>query len=133
MLDHGQLGPPTPAVLSAAPSRRPSMNDPKPLSPLASGAPAPRRASSGAGVKPSVPPMAPSGVGVARRPSQHDPLPRSRLGSITEGRPVRAALLALDSTSAQIGQRASDALSDSAIDDDDDAVKGGKTDGRSLL
>ncbi|KAI0739126.1 hypothetical protein C8Q80DRAFT_1112923 [Daedaleopsis nitida] len=117
MLDHGQLGPPTPAVLSAATSRRPSMNDPMPLSPLAAGAPAPRRASSSTGVKPAIgPPMSPSGV--ARRPSLHETLPRSRLGSITENRPLQTALLALDSTSAQIGQSASDSLSESAIDED---------------
>ncbi|KAH9917674.1 uncharacterized protein BXZ73DRAFT_92353 [Epithele typhae] len=129
MLDHGQVGPPTPAVLSAAPSRRPSMNEPKPLSPLASGAPGPRRASLGAGIKPSMHhPMAPSGSGISRRPSQHEPLPRSRLGSITEGRPVVSALLALDSSSAQIGQDASDALSESAIDEDSDDDEALKTD-----
>ncbi|KAI0760066.1 hypothetical protein C8Q74DRAFT_1319312 [Fomes fomentarius] len=115
MLDHGQLGPPTPAVLSAATSRRPSMNDPKPLSPLASGAPA-RRASSSSGAKPVVgPPLSPSS-GMSRRPSIHDS--RARLGSITENRPLTQALLELDLTSAQIGRSASDALSDSAIDED---------------
>ena len=122
MLDHGQLGPPTPAVLSAAPSRRPSMNDPKPLSPLASGATAPRRASSSGGVKPLVqgPPAAPSS-GLSRRPSIHDPPSRSRLGSInelSENRPVQATLLQLDTTSATIGRSASDLLSESAFDED---------------
>lgn len=116
MLDHGQLGPPTPAVLSAANSRRPSMNDPKPLSPLASGAPAPRRASLSSGAKPVVgPPLSPLS-GMSRRPSMHDS--RARLGSITENRPLTQALLELDLTSAQIGRSASDALSDSAIDED---------------
>ncbi|KAI0764561.1 hypothetical protein BD413DRAFT_673337 [Trametes elegans] len=117
MLDHGQLGPPTPAVLSAASSRRPSMNDTKPLSPLASGNPLARRASS-SGTKPSVQPPPLSSANPSRRPSMHDTLPRSRLGSITENRPLRTSLLALDSTSAQIGQNASDALSDSAIEED---------------
>ncbi|KAI0642554.1 hypothetical protein C8Q79DRAFT_982660 [Trametes meyenii] len=118
MLDHGQLGPPTPAVLSAASSRRPSMNDTKPLSPLASGVPTARRASSSS-TKPSIqpPPLSPSGS-TSRRPSMHDLLPRSRLGSITENRPLKSSLLALDSVSAQIGQNASDALSDSALEED---------------
>ncbi|KAI0676571.1 hypothetical protein C8Q78DRAFT_962476 [Trametes maxima] len=117
MLDHGQLGPPTPAVLSAASSRRPSMNDAKPLSPLASGVPSARRASS-SGTKPSIQPssLSPSGS-TSRRPSMHDLLPRSRLGSITENRPLKSSLLALDSVSAQIGQNASDALSDSALEE----------------
>ncbi|KAI0720791.1 hypothetical protein C8T65DRAFT_567048 [Cerioporus squamosus] len=130
MLDHGQLGPPTPVVLSAAPSRRPSMNEAKPLSPLASGAVAPRRAS-GTGVKPAMsaiggPPMSPSGI--SRRPSMHDSLPRSRLGSITEGRPLQSALLELDSASAKIGQSASDSLSESAIDEDDSDEEPPKSD-----
>ncbi|KAH9886072.1 hypothetical protein C8Q73DRAFT_658881 [Cubamyces lactineus] len=118
MLDHGQLGPPTPAVLSAASSRRPSMNDTKPLSPLASGTPSARRASS-SGSKPTLqgPPLSPSG-NTTRRPSMHDMLPRSRLGSINENRPLKSSLLALDSASAQIGQEASDSLSDSAIEED---------------
>ncbi|KAI0630993.1 hypothetical protein C8Q77DRAFT_1130528 [Trametes polyzona] len=117
MLDHGQLGPPTPAVLSAASSRRPSMNDTKPLSPLASGVPTARRASS-SGSKPSViSPMSPVG-NTSRRPSMHDMLPRSRLGSINENRPLKSSLLALDSASAQLGQEASDSLSESAIDED---------------
>ncbi|KAI0716371.1 hypothetical protein C8Q76DRAFT_647342 [Earliella scabrosa] len=129
MLDHGQIGPPTPAVLSAAPSRRPSMNEPKPLSPLASGAPAPRRASS-SGVKPMTPlpagpPLSPLS-GVSRRPSLHES--RSRLGSISEGRPLGAALLELDSTSARIGFSASDALADSAIDEDSTDEETSKSD-----
>ncbi|KAM5536132.1 hypothetical protein V8D89_010231 [Ganoderma adspersum] len=124
MLDHGQLGPPTPTVLSAAVSRRPSMNDPKPLSPLASGAPAPRRASS-SGVKPLIqgpPPSASSGT--SRRPSVHDSHSRSRLGSINEviqNRPVRAALLELNSAAAQVGHSASDLLSESAVDEDSES------------
>lgn len=106
------------------------MNDPKPLSPLASGALAPRRAS-GTGAKPSIaalsgPPLSPSAI--SRRPSLHDPLPRSRLGSITEGRPMRSALLELDSASAKIGQSASDALSDSALDEDDSDEEPHKSD-----
>ncbi|OSC96594.1 hypothetical protein PYCCODRAFT_1378886 [Trametes coccinea BRFM310] len=119
MLDHGQLGPPTPAVLSAASSRRPSMNDTKPLSPLASGTPTARRASS-SGSKPGIqgPPPVSSPTSTSRRPSMHDMLPRSRLGSITEGRPLKSSLLSLDSMSAQIGQEASDSLSESAIDED---------------
>ncbi|TFK89292.1 hypothetical protein K466DRAFT_652194 [Polyporus arcularius HHB13444] len=130
MLDHGQLGPPTPAVLSAANSRRPSMNEPMPLSPLASGAVAPRRAS-GTGVKPALSaiggsPLSPSGI--SRRPSVHDALPRSRLGSITEGRPLQSALLQLDSASAKIGQSASDSLSESAIDEDESDEEPPKSD-----
>ncbi|TBU39843.1 hypothetical protein BD309DRAFT_928271 [Dichomitus squalens] len=122
MLDHGQVGPPTPAVLSAANSRRPSMNDPKPLSPLASGATAPRRASSSGGVKPLVqgPPAAPSS-GLSRSNSLHESHPRSRLGSISElaeNRPVQATLLQLDSASASVGRSASDLLSESAFDED---------------
>ncbi|KAI0656971.1 hypothetical protein C8Q70DRAFT_306841 [Cubamyces menziesii] len=118
MLDHGQLGPPTPVVLSAASSRRPSMNDTKPLSPLASGTPSARRASS-SGSKPALqgPPLSPSGS-TTRRPSMHDMLPRSRLGSINENRPLKSSLHALDSLSAQIGQEASDSLSESAIEED---------------
>ncbi|KAH9849816.1 hypothetical protein C2E23DRAFT_350969 [Lenzites betulinus] len=119
MLDHGQLGPATPAVLSAASSRRPSMNDTnlKPLSPLASGNPTARRASS-SGSKPAIQsPLSPVG-GPPRRPSMHDILPRSRLGSITENKPLKTSLLALDSVSAQIGQEASDSLSESAIEED---------------
>ncbi|KAI0367683.1 hypothetical protein BV20DRAFT_1037581 [Pilatotrama ljubarskyi] len=130
MLDHGQLGPPTPAVLSAASSRRPSMNDTKPLSPLASGTPTARRASS-SGTKPVIqaqpPPLSPSGGG-SRRPSMHDVLPRSRLGSITENRPLKSSLLALDSVSAQIGQDASDSLSESAIDEDSSGDEPPKSD-----
>ena len=124
MLDHGQLGPPPPTVLSAAVSRRPSMNDPKPLSPLASGAPAPRRASS-SGVKPLIqgpPPSASSGT--SRRPSVHDSHSRSRLGSINEvvqNRPVRAALLELNSAAAEVGHSASDLLSESAVDEDSES------------
>ncbi|KAI1784869.1 hypothetical protein LXA43DRAFT_1066409 [Ganoderma leucocontextum] len=124
MLDHGQLGPPTPTVLSAATSRRPSMNDPMPLSPLASGAPAPRRASSSSVVKPLVqgpPPSASSGT--SRRPSLHDSHPRSRLGSINEiveNRSMRAALLQLDSAAVQVGRSASHLLSESAVDEDSD-------------
>ncbi|PIL23615.1 hypothetical protein GSI_14928 [Ganoderma sinense ZZ0214-1] len=124
MLDHGQLGPPTPTVLSAATSRRPSMNDPKPLSPLASGAPAPRRASA-SGVKPLIqgpPPSASSGT--SRRPSMHDSHSHPRLGSINEvleNRPVRSALLELNSAAAQVGHSASDLLSESAVDEDTDS------------
>ncbi|RPD75409.1 hypothetical protein L226DRAFT_612467 [Lentinus tigrinus ALCF2SS1-7] len=130
MLDHGQLGPPTPAVLSAAPSRRQSMNEAKPLSPLTAGAVAPRRAS-GSGMKPSItaiggPPLSPSAI--SRRPSVHDPLPRSRLGSITEGRPLQSALLELDSASAKIGQSASNSLSESALDEDDSDEEPPKSD-----
>lgn len=49
----------------------------------------------------------------------HEGTTRSRLGSITEGRPVQTALLELDVISAQIGRSASDALAESAIDEDD--------------
>ncbi|KAL1946229.1 hypothetical protein VTO73DRAFT_15356 [Trametes versicolor] len=127
MLDHGQLGPPTPAVLSAAPSRRPSMNDAKPLSPLTTGLPTARRASS-SGSKPGIQsPMSPIS-GTSRRPSMHDILPRSRLGSITENRPLKTSLIALDSMSAQIGQEVSDAISDSAIDEDSSGDEPPKSD-----
>ncbi|CDO77073.1 hypothetical protein BN946_scf184473.g17 [Trametes cinnabarina] len=129
MLDHGQLGPPTPAVLSAASSRRPSMNDTKPLSPLASGTPSARRASS-SGSKPVLqgPPPVISPTSTSRRPSMHDMPPRSRLGSITENRPLKSSLLALDSMSAQIGQEASDSLSESAIDEDSSGDEPPKSD-----
>ncbi|KAI8976656.1 hypothetical protein BD414DRAFT_467005 [Trametes punicea] len=129
MLDHGQLGPPTPAVLSAATSRRPSMNDAKPLSPLASGTPSARRASS-SGAKAAlqgVPPISPSGTN-SRRQSMNDVLSRSRLGSISENRPLKSSLLALDSVSAQIGQEASDSLSGSAIDEDSSGDEPPKSD-----
>ncbi|KAI0825190.1 hypothetical protein BC628DRAFT_1410586 [Trametes gibbosa] len=140
MLDHGQLGPATPAVLSEAPSRRPSMNDAKPLSPLASGTPAARRASS-SGSKPAIQsPLSPMG-GTPRRPSMHDVIPRPRLGSITENKPLKTSLLALDNISAHIGQETSDSLSESALEEDssddepptsdvgeaDDSAQGGAT------
>lgn len=108
MLDHGQLGPPTPAVLSAAPSRRPSINDA--IKPTAGG-PVARRTSAG-GSRPIV------GLpGMSRKPSTREPLPRSRLDSITEGRSLRSSLVVLDTT-AEVGRSVSD-LTDSAIDDGD--------------
>ncbi|KAL6304400.1 hypothetical protein BKA93DRAFT_733115 [Sparassis latifolia] len=128
MLDHGQLGPPTPASLSAvspAASRRPSMHDGKPfnvLSPLSPISPPGSRRPSMLGNRPgsSLSPMSPP---ASRRPSTHEPAIRSRLNSNADNRPLKSSLLALDGA-AQFGHDLSDALqlSESALEGDDDSV-----------
>ncbi|KAA1472417.1 hypothetical protein DENSPDRAFT_800964 [Dentipellis sp. KUC8613] len=98
MLDHGQLGPPTPAVaFSPITSRRPSINDPRHIS---------RRPS----------------TTVSRRPSAGAsvPAPRSRLGSGSgsDSRPRRPSLLAFEGSGVFGGLAAS--LSMSALETEDD-------------
>lgn len=96
MLDHGQLGPPTPALpsLSPATSRRPSNDLP---------VPPPRRLSASLNVT------------ISRRPSTSQP--RSRLNSISngfvEGRPAILAALG--------GRGLLDSLSMSALETESDA------------
>ncbi|KAH7926164.1 hypothetical protein BV22DRAFT_1033180 [Leucogyrophana mollusca] len=99
MLDHGQLGPPTPALPSLTPaaSRRPSMNDHAPLvSPLS------RR------------PSASLNVSISRRPSNHQS--RSRMNSTSnaglEGRPAGLAGVG--------GRRLLESLSMSALETEDE-------------
>lgn len=95
MLDHGQLGPPTPALPSLSPvaSRRPSNDLPAPLS---------RR------------PSASLNVTISRRPSVHQP--RSRLNSASngfaEGRPAILAALG--------GRGLLESLSMSALETEED-------------
>ncbi|KAH7886986.1 hypothetical protein F5I97DRAFT_1936558 [Phlebopus sp. FC_14] len=97
MLDHGQLGPPTPALpsLSPAASRRPS-NDQTQMASLS------RR------------PSASLNVSISRRPSNNQP--RSRMNSssngVSEGRPAILAALG--------GRRVLESLSMSALDTEDE-------------
>ena len=105
MMDHGQLGPPTPAtVLSPAESRRPSMHEPKS-----------RRSSLGEHFEP-----------IKRRLStgEHVTVSLSRrnsgVGSFSGSRPRRSSLLALEGA-AMLGRGLSDSLSMSAVEMDDES------------
>ncbi|KAI0947581.1 hypothetical protein AcW1_009302 [Taiwanofungus camphoratus] len=125
MLDHGQLGPATPASLSAlspVTSRRPSMHDGKPLSPLTALSPPSSRRPSFKEGRPLGPltPLSPTSPTVSRRSSQHDPPARTRLGSNTDTRPLKSSLLAFEGA-AQLGQDISDSLSESALEGEDSA------------
>lgn len=104
MLDHGQLGPPTPALPSLSPvtSRRPS-ND-LPLTPLS------RR------------PSASLNVTISRRPSTSQSRSRLNSGSngVTEGRPAILAALG--------GRGLLESLSMSALETEDDADDKSDTD-----
>ncbi|OBZ67295.1 hypothetical protein A0H81_12557 [Grifola frondosa] len=125
MLDHGQLGPATPASASAfspAASRRPSMHDSKSLSPLNTiSPPTSRRPSSSRPLGP-MSPLSPSSTftTISRRPSQQEPSSRPRLGSNSDNRPLKSSLLALDGAG-QLGQDLSDllSLSESALEGGD--------------
>ncbi|KZT02973.1 uncharacterized protein LAESUDRAFT_660706 [Laetiporus sulphureus 93-53] len=122
MLDHGQLGPATPAgALSPATSRRPSMHDGKPFSPFSPYSPPGSRRPSMHDSKPLNPlsPLSPSSPGPSRRPSTHEPTARSRLGSNADNRPLRSSLLAMEGA-VQLGQDVSDLLSESAVEEEDD-------------
>ncbi|KAH9946860.1 hypothetical protein B0H21DRAFT_778859 [Amylocystis lapponica] len=117
MLDHGQLGPATPAsaiTFSPAGSRRPSMHDVKPLA-----------ASSMLEGRPLAPltPLTSISPPMSRRPSSHDPSTRPRLGSTSDTRPLRSSLLALNGA-AQLGQELSDSLSESALEGEDEDEEG---------
>ncbi|KAF9817014.1 hypothetical protein IEO21_03688 [Rhodonia placenta] len=132
MLDHGQLGPPTPAsaaAFSPAASRRPSMHDGKPYN-LAMSPSTSRRPSMHDSRPLGLTPLAQATPTMSRRPSgtAHEPTTRSRLGSNTDTRPLRSSLLALESA-AQLGQNMSDSLSESALEEeesDEDPGNGGQ-------
>lgn len=109
MLDHGQLGPPTPAsagFMSPAESRRPSMNETKPRRPSFKDQldPLSRRPSTGEHVT----------VNISRRSSQP--------GSFTGSRPRRSSLLASEGA-AVLGRGLSDSLSMSALEIEDEAME----------
>ncbi|EMD35294.1 hypothetical protein CERSUDRAFT_116096 [Gelatoporia subvermispora B] len=123
MLDHGQLGPATPAsayALSPAPSRRPSMHENHPLNPLRSQPPSRRPSTHERPLGPLTPLTSSSTP--SRRPSATESGGRPRMGSATDTRPLKSSLLALDSA-AHFGQAVSDlsdTLSESALEEEEE-------------
>lgn len=110
MLDHGQVGPATPAI-----SRRPSTHE---RSATGLTPPASRRSSVHDGRPQGMFfPLTPISPTASRRASTHESATKSRLGSVSETRPLRSSLLALENA-AQLGEDLSDALDESAVENE---------------